>query len=87
MALSKHYTSALGIGLPNSYWRIDNIVGDKNHLTLYVNVYADAAAAASGKRAVEAKEYVFAPTGEARWDKQGYIYLKSLAEFSDAGDA
>jgi len=86
MALSKNYTSAMGIDLQNSYWRIDNIVGDKSSLTLYVNVYADATAAASGKRVVEAREYVFIPRGKDRWDKQGYEHLKSLDEFSDAGD-
>ena len=73
------------IEYPICYAMIQKISGSKSKISLQVVFYADS----SKKQAVEYKQYEFTPSvadGSANFIQQGYEYLKTLPEFSDAID-
>jgi hypothetical protein len=89
MALSKQIELDNGLVIPNAYFRIDNIGGDKNHIFLDVGVYVSEEMCHSGKSRVHQISQAFVPsTGDGAQDfiRQGYFYLKTLAEFADSVD-
>jgi hypothetical protein len=85
MALKKAYKTKTGIDLPSSYWRVGNIVGNKNGLTIYVDVFPNQEIAQLYP-CMEQYEYKFVPVNDERWDAQAYVYLKTIDAFKDAVD-
>ena len=70
---------------PNAYIRIDAVRGSKKHIELFVNIYENR----ESDRPIISKLYDFSPSVEENsknFIAQGYEYLKTLPEFSDAVD-
>ena len=70
---------------PACYVKIENVSGDKSKIAFKAVFYADN----SKEQAIEYKQYSYAPSvadGSANFIQQGYEYLKTLPEFSDAID-
>lgn len=89
MALQKTITLKNGLTVENAYIRIDTVSGYKGEITISVNSYASQTAFTSGKEYLEQTMYTFTPSvadGSDNFIKQGYVYLKTLTEFTDATD-
>ena len=91
MALKMTTNGAYGDSITDSYIRIDEIRGDKSRLNLVVNVYNVVDSVKHRVREILPEEggYALAPsvaTGAKNFIKQGYLYLKTLDEFSTATD-
>jgi hypothetical protein len=85
----------LNVNLPNglsvnqSYARIESVVGNKSLMSLILGYYVNRDSIALGKSVLIAESYEFVPSvedGSANFLKQGYEYLKTLPEFSEAVD-
>jgi len=89
MALQKTITLDNGLEVSNSYIRIDALSGSKNSLTIQVNSYISIEYFSDGKSFLNSNVYTFTPSvsdDSANFIKQGYVYLKTLSDFSDAID-
>ena len=89
MALKMNIETGHGITLPDSYVRIDEQSGSKEGISLRVRYYASKVAAENGKQWVQEEILTFVPSVEedaANFLKQGYEYLKTLEEYTDAID-
>lgn len=72
------------ITIPNAYHRIALVEGNKEKVTIQLISYDS-----TKSHVVESQFYQFIPSQDenaARWDKQGYEYLKTTDEFKDAID-
>ena len=70
--------------ISNAYHRIERIEGNKESVRFVLNTYTN-----DLEHLVESNVYQFVPLQDEdapRWDKQGYEYLKTTDEFSDAID-
>lgn len=79
-----------GIEVETSYIRIDTVNGSKDELTISANYYIDKQASDDGKPLFKYETYNFHPSvadDSPNFIKQGYEYLKTLPEFSEALDA
>lgn len=88
MALKANVILQNGLAIDNAYLRIVNVLGNKEKLTVFVDVFLNETTAQS-HYALGQRNYVFTPSqGESaeRWDKQAYEYLKTLDEYVDAID-
>jgi hypothetical protein len=89
MAFQMDVQSDMGVSFPNTYCYIHKIGGSKELLYLQVNWYVDKEARINNLKPIESKGYNFVPeVGEESFNfiKQGYLYLKTLEEFSEAID-
>jgi hypothetical protein len=89
MAFEMNVQSDMGISFPNTYCYIHKIGGSKELLYLQVNWYVDKEARFNNLKPIESKGYSFVPEVEEsslNFIKQGYIYLKTLEEFSNTVD-
>jgi hypothetical protein len=89
MAFKMDYQSDMGITLLDTYCYIHKIGGSKDLLTLQVNWYVDQEARLNSLKPIDSKGYSFVPEVEddsLNFIKQGYLYLKTLQEFSNAVD-
>lgn len=71
--------------LCESYIKISHIEGNKNGINLIVNIYSDN----TKNFLLETKKIEFTPDldeNSENFIKQGYLYLKSLEEYSKAKD-
>lgn len=71
--------------IKDAYYKIDNIEGGKEKLTIFVNIYIDN----SKEIFLGSKSYTFIPSVEdnaLNFIKQGYEYLKTLEEYKNAID-
>lgn len=71
------------LSFDGAYVQIVNVSGNKEALTIEVAIYKDA----TKSIILEYKSYSFVPDFEEnslRWDKQGYIYLKTRPEYFGA---
>jgi len=89
MALTKTITLDSGLTVSDVYVRIDNQAG-RDSVRLTVNYYVSRTQFYAGSSALApSKNYTFTPditsTG-ANFIKQGYVYLKTTDDFSDATD-
>lgn len=69
----------------NAYHQITSIVGNKEKVDLMLTTFKNA----DKKDVLGSQTYNFVPSQDEyapRWDKQGYEYLKTLDEFTDAID-
>lgn len=95
MALEKNmnveYESGAIVQADRAYIRIESYNGNKNTATIYVNSYLSKQNYNDGKNPLEATQiFSFSHSVEDNAPntvKQGYEYLKTLAEFSDSIDA
>ena len=90
MALLQKIDLPTGLSVANAYHRIDMIVGNKKLLSIQINSYVSQADYNNAKFALESKEYSFIPNiadDAPNFIRQGYEYLKTLPEFTDAIDA
>jgi hypothetical protein len=66
----------------SAYWRIEQIIGNKQSLTFVVNAYAT-----DQGPMLHSDQFLFVPDLEGPNPiKQAYQFLKTLPEFSDAID-
>ncbi|OMD32088.1 hypothetical protein [Paenibacillus odorifer] len=89
MALSMRSELESGIVLEESYVRIQSLSGNKNVISISVEVFGSQSLCEEGKQPISFKGYFFTPSNEEtapRWDKQAYEYLKTLPEFENATD-
>jgi hypothetical protein len=89
MALKKIIEVNSGITVNDAYVRIDGLRGNKDKIMLTVSVYKDKQAQTDGKNPADQKLYNFIPDitdTSLNFVKQGYLYLKTLPEYSDALD-
>jgi hypothetical protein len=91
MALSK--TVSLDNGLPDvadAYVRIDTQSGSKDSITISVNAYVSKTIFQAGNPYIKPTQiFTFIPSvadGSTNFIEQGYEYLKTIDEFSDATD-
>lgn len=90
MALRMAIETEHGINLPESYIRIDEQSGGKPGISLRVRFYVSQDKALSGKQWLQEQIISFSPSvedGSSNFIEQGYEYLKSLPDFSNAIDA
>lgn len=88
MAVLINVTTESGVTVEQAYARIDNVVGNKNGLTVYLNYYVNAEAANSHPPFMQTV-HLFTPSQDdasVRWDKQAYEHIKQLPEFDGALD-
>lgn len=89
MALKKRIETESGISLVDAYIKIEMVAGSKDELTITTNSYVSQSASVEGRPFVTQRYYVFQPSvteDSPNFIKQGYEYLKSLAEFDGAID-
>jgi hypothetical protein len=66
----------------SAYWRIEQIIGNKQSLTFVVNAYAT-----DQGPMLHSDQFSFVPELDGdNFIKQAYQFLKTLPEFSDAVD-
>lgn len=90
MGLTKSITVDTGVTLPNAYYRISTVGGDKEKQILTLCLFSSQTAYLDGKDCMEQKYHDFIPSveeGAPNFIKQGYEYVKSLPDFSDVIDA
>lgn len=76
----QHFTGQLVCN--SAYWRIDQIIWNKQGLTFVVNAYAT-----NQGPMLYSDKFSFAPELDGdNFIKQAYQFLKTLPEFSDAVD-
>jgi hypothetical protein len=83
------YESVHGISVSDAYVRIDEQSGGKLGISLRIRFYASIDAANEGKQWLEERVVSFSPDvsdGAANFLEQGYEYLKTLLEYSQAVD-
>ena len=85
MALTKQIEMVSNFGdtvvFNNAYFKITSISGDKNSITIYVSCFKE-----KDNLCIKTDAYSFTPTMEDNFIKQGYEYIKSLPEYTDAID-
>jgi hypothetical protein len=89
MAFQMDIQTDMGFSFPNSYCYIHAIGGSKELLHIQVNWYVDQEARLNNLKPVTSKGFSFVPNVEddsLNFIKQGYIYLKTLDEFSNTID-
>lgn len=89
MGLKIDKTLDSGITLQGAYVKITNINGNKDILDLSVCFYVSYQACRDGKPPVDYASHKFKPSveqGTENFLKQGYMYLKTLAEFKGSLD-
>jgi hypothetical protein len=89
MAFEMDVESDMGLSFPNTYCYIHKIGGSKELLYIQVNWYVDQTARFSNMKPIESKGYSFVPDvneDALNFIKQGYLYLKTLEEFSNTID-
>ncbi len=90
MALQKDTETNIGLTLTNAYIRIDEQSGGKDGISLRVRTYVSKEKREIGCTWIDEKIYTFVPLvadDSLNFIKQGYEYLKSLPEFTNALDA
>lgn len=81
MALQKTIQFA-GVSVPNAYMKVSSLSGNKNRITFSLAFFNGE----DGEQVTEQK-FTFEPSMDGdNFIKQAYLHLKSLPEFSDAGD-
>lgn len=71
----------------DAYWCITHIKGDKSRIKIIISIYRNGTKQAEDFLGVA--EYNFTPNvdlGSTNFIQQGYEYLKTMPEFSDAVD-
>jgi len=89
MALLKTITLTNGLSAENAYCRIYSIMGNKSLMSIEVKSYVSQSAYTEDTPCLESNTYVFTTSvadGATNFIKQGYVYLKTLSEFSSATD-
>ena len=90
MALTKQIIAPQGLTINNAYIRIDEQRGTKDICNIRVRNYVSKEAFDNRSEYVSEKVYSFTPSvtdNAPNFIKQGYEYLKTLPEFTDAIDA
>ncbi|MER2190617.1 MAG: hypothetical protein ABS951_06615 [Solibacillus sp.] len=88
MALQKAVTKIVygeQLVFDEAYHQITSITGNKHQIEMQLTTYKNA----NKDTVLSNKTYLFEPSqadNAARWDKQGYEYLKTTDEFADAID-
>lgn len=88
MALTMDVILQNGLEIPQSYIRVENVGGGKSGAVIEVFYYLSQEKT-DGFAPLERKYYNFVPSVEdnsPNFIKQGYEYLKTLPEFSQATD-
>lgn len=82
--------SGATIEASQAYIRIDSFSGNKDEATIYINTYLSQQNFEDGKQAIEPTKIITFPhsveDGAPNTVKQGYEYVKTLEEYSDAVD-
>lgn len=86
MALAVNLLTDAGITINNAYARIDYLEGTKERLRITVNYYKDRDSFLTGYFSIKTEYYVFVPTPDDNFIKEGYGYLKTLDKFAHALD-
>ena len=86
MALTKQVETPHGIILTEAYIKIIEQSGSKVNINIRVAAFKDRDASNSNKEFAFQSVYSFIPTLEDNFIKQGYDFLKTLPEYSDAKD-
>ena len=84
-----YYDELLEVTVPNCYYKISRLVGNKYGMELYLDVFKNKENADSNVRKLVTKMYVFQPDmadDAPNIYTQGYAYLKSLDEFQNCID-
>jgi len=86
MALQKsYYKPNLEVKIPDCYWKITKLRGDKNRIEFYLGVFRDKEKADAGI-IINEFLYEFVPDLESsdNFIAQAYNYLKTLPNFENA---
>jgi len=89
VALDKPIETIYGITLESSYARINTLTGSKNLVGFALYYYVSRNDYLNGCVSIKQESYEFVPNiqdGSDNFIKQGYEYLKTLPEFSNALD-
>jgi hypothetical protein len=89
MALQLDYYEAnLEVDVPECYWKITKLDGNKQLLNVYVGVFKNKDKADANFPPINEFLYQFTPdlSSSDNFLTQGYNYLKTLDEFKDAVD-
>ena len=83
MAIQLTYQTPFGLAMPNGYVRIKTIEGDKNLITLNVEIFANKEFRDALGPSVSMGEFSFVPELEGdNFIKQGYEYLMTIEPFN-----
>lgn len=89
MALSKTITLDNDLQIPSAYLKITNVFGNKNAVDITLTIFTSKEASDNNEIRCGIKYYRFVPDvseTSPNFIKQGYEYLKTLDEYSDAID-
>ncbi|WP_404466535.1 hypothetical protein [Planococcus rifietoensis] len=89
MAIQVDKVFESGITVKGCYLKIVNLSGNKNGVAINLGAFLDKETSDSGKPSIENQEFYFTPDtneGANEWLTQGYDFLKTLHEFSNAVD-
>lgn len=89
MALRKNIILNNGLAVENAYIRIDTVSGYKGGIDISINSYISNEAYNNGQEYLVQKFEHFVPSVEddaPNFIKQGYFYLKTLPNYSNAID-
>jgi len=89
MALSKTINLLSGILIENAYIRIGMVQGNKDGITIIIDLYKNQQSYIDGKLGIDRYYYNYVPLVEENsynFIKQGYLYLKTLPEYINAID-
>jgi hypothetical protein len=89
MALMKTTILESGLVIPEAYYRVQGINGNKDIVTISIEVFVSKSLCEEQKLPVSYMSFNFIPSQEEnalRWDKQAYEYLKTLEEFAGSVD-
>lgn len=89
MGLQKTIELQNGLKIENAYLRIDTVAGYKGGIDISVNSYLSKEAFVNGQGYLEQRGEHFVPSveeGSLNFIKQGYEYLKTLPEYTNAID-
>jgi hypothetical protein len=89
MALQMKTSTRYGLDVNNAYIRINSLYGSKDLIAIGLNYYVSRVSFESNAYPIKEEGYEFVPNvdgGSDNFIKQGYEYLKTLPEFSQASD-
>lgn len=88
MAIIKTIQTPSGITVQDAYVRIEAIDGNKSEIGVTISAYVSQEDSLE-KPPFQSERYTFVPDqseDSERWDKQAYLYLKTLPKFEFATD-
>lgn len=89
MGLTRGLTLNSGINVPNAYFRISSIFGDKEHIQFHLVAYLSREEYKDGKGVIYTESFSFEPNindDAPNFYRQGYAYVKTIGDYKESND-